>query len=345
MKVTFKKINFDRITIKKLKSKVIRLRVTWFYGKRFYNLMYVSGWHGMLINAKETGHENYFTAIPNRGAGIGHQMANWIAGYWFAKKLQLNFTHIPFSTPEWESFLGFGSEEVLESDLSKGQGYKRVKLPLFDESKENEVKVIKGIVSSYSGKKVIFIAEQDQFYKDQFGVIDDIKNKYHRASVRLNDDFIFSKNTFNIAIHVRRGDIVVGQDDNNQNLTMRWQNNDYFVNVLSSVIKNLKTKRPISIYLFSQGEIKDFSEFEKFKNINFCLDMGAKNTFAHMVEADLLITSKSSFSYKPALLSNGIKVCPKVFWHGYPNDKNWILADDDGCLDVNALNQLCITQE
>ena len=25
----------------------------------------------------------YFAAIPNRGAGIGHQLANWIAGYWF----------------------------------------------------------------------------------------------------------------------------------------------------------------------------------------------------------------------------------------------------------------------
>jgi hypothetical protein len=47
-------------------------------------------------------------------------------------------------------------------------------------------------------------------------------------------------------------------------------------------------------------------------------------------DADLLITSKSSFSYKPALLSKGLKVCPKDFWHGYPDTSDWILVDEKG---------------
>ena len=66
--------------------------------------------------------------------------------------------------------------------------------------------------------------------------------------------------------------------------------------------------------------------------------MSAQDSFLHMVYADLLITSKSSFSYKPALLSNGIKVCPKYFWHGYPDTEDWILCDNNGNLD-NSLKK------
>lgn len=55
--------------------------------------------------------------------------------------------------------------------------------------------------------------------------------------------------------------------------------------------------------------------------------MNSQDSFLHMVYADCLITSKSSFSYKPALLNKGIKVCPKDFWHGYPNTKDWLLID------------------
>ena len=63
--------------------------------------------------------------------------------------------------------------------------------------------------------------------------------------------------------------------------------------------------------------------------------MNAQESFLHFAYADLLITSKSSFSYKPALLNNGIKVCPKNFWHGYPTSKDWILVENDGTIDLN----------
>ena len=66
-----------------------------------------------------------------------------------------------------------------------------------------------------------------------------------------------------------------------------------------------------------------------FKNIKFCHNLNQYKTFLHFVYADLLITSKSSFSYKAALISKGIKVSPKNFWHGYPkNDKKWYLTNN-----------------
>ena len=321
----------------KAKKKLRREVVSFFRKTSFYPKIYKSYWFYYFSDKrnKETG-ENYYAAIPNPGAGIGHQMANWIAGYWFAREFGLKFAHIPFSNSKWESFLGFGEAEVSVIDLKK-KGYKIVHLPLFDELNETEVALNKNIIDSYSAQNVVFVAEQDQFYSDQFGVMDDIKKKFYAAAERKNDKLIYSKDFFNIAIHVRRGDIVIGQENKNPNLLMRWQGNDYFEKVLHKAVDNIKTNKPIAIYLFSQGEIKDFPEFNEFSNLHFCLDMNAQDSFLHMVNADLLITSKSSFSYKPALLSKGVKICPEDFWHGYPNHEDFILADSFGDFEIERL--------
>jgi hypothetical protein len=308
---------------------------------KYYPLIYGSYWHSLFFSGSMSNINNYFyTARPNPAAGIGHQMANWNAGYWFARQFGLQFAHLKFSSEKWESVLGFGENEPNAEELIKKNGYKKVTLPLFDEHNRIEVDRTKKIIASYQNQKIVFIAEQDQGYKDQFGVIKDIKSKFHQAKHRKSDHLIYSKDEFNIAIHVRRGDIEIGQTNQNPNLLMRWQNNSYFQNVLSTVINNLKTERPISIYLFSQGKQSEFDEFEKFQNIHYCLEMNAQDSFIHMAYADLLITSKSSFSYKPALLSNGIKVCPRNFWHGYPDLDDWILAEDNGSINGNDLEKL-----
>lgn len=314
----------DKI-IKRLRGHLVRKTKS----KGFYIKLYRSYWHSRIHRPLDGIEKNYFSAIPNPGAGIGHQMANWIAGYWFARQFELKFAHIPFSTQKWEDFLGFGDGIVTVDELLS-DNYKKVRLPLFDQSNFNEVELVKKIIDSYSDKKVVFVVEQDQFYHDQFGLIEEIKQKFYNAKARTSDNLLYSKSNFNIAIHVRRGDITVGQLTKNPNLLMRWQDNDYFINVLDQVVKNLDIDKPIFVYLFSQGKPEDFPEFLKIDNLQFCLDMNATDSFLHMVNADLLITSKSSFSYNPALLCNGIKICPTDFWHGYPIDNDWIIADEKG---------------
>ncbi len=302
-----------------------------------YPLLYVSWWHSLFFKSEKVTTDNYFTSVLNQGAGVGHQMANWIAGYWFSKQFNLKFAQVPFSSTKWETFLGFGEAFPQMDFLIQNEDYKKVKLPLFDENNSHEVNRIKDIINSYSNKKVVFVTEQDQFYKDQFGVEDDIKKMFHSSKAREKDNLTFDQNSFNIAIHVRRGDITIGQLNKNPNLIMRWQDNDYFINVLTNVLENIATDKKIQIYLFSQGKKEDFKEFSKFDNIIYCLDMDAQDSFLHMVFADLLITSKSSFSYKPALLSNGIKICPKNFWHGYPQRSDWILAEESGEFEIEKL--------
>lgn len=313
----------------KIKRRIWREIVEIARNSSHYPKIYKSYWHSLFYNSIENNGSNFYTAIPNPGAGIGHQLANWIAGYWFSKQFGLHFAHTSFSNMAWERFLGFGKDETSVKELLRN-GYKKVRLPIFNEYDSEEVDLNKKIIDSYQHQKVVFVAEQDQFYHDQYGVMDDLKNKFYGSVARKDDDLIYTKEQFNIAIHVRRGDIVVGQINQNPNLTMRWQDNRYFEQVLEKVLENLQTTKPIAIYLFSQGERTDFPEFERFNNIHYCLDLSVQDSFLHLVYADLIITSKSSFSYKPALLSNGIKVCPRNFWHGYPESNDWILVENDG---------------
>lgn len=277
---------------------------------------------------------NYIAARPNPGAGIGHQMANWMAGFHLAKVFNLRFAHIPFSNiqhpfvaSKWDEYLGFGQNEILYKELLK-KGYKKILLPLFKITDTNQLQIIKNIIQSYSDERVVFLLEQDQYYKDLQTLIPELKNKYYTAPARKNDVLIYNPNNYNIAIHVRRGDIMA--DPNNPNLAMRYLSNDYFEKVLIETINKIKSYKPIHIYFFSQGTPEDYPEFKKYKNLHWCLEMNAIDSFTHLVFADLIITSKSSFSYKPALLNQGIKVCPQNFWHGYPISSDWIMVDNDG---------------
>lgn len=324
--------------VEKVKRKIRRIWVSKLKNTKMYSFFYPSYWHAVLNRKPQLDsymdYDLYFAARPNPGAGIGHQMANWIAGYWFAKYFGLKFAHIPFSNGKWEDFLGFYQEEEKVENLKK-HGYKIRSIPLFNEYNSEDVNRIKAIISSYVGDKVLFIAEQDQFYHDQYGVIKDLQRKFYSAPARKYDKLIYRKDAFNIAIHVRRGDILQGDVQNDPELAKRFQSNDYFVDALKTALEFCNNQENIQIYLFSQGEREQFKEFESFKNMHFCLDMNAQDSFLHMAYADALVTSKSSFSYKPALLNRGIKFCPANFWHGYPKEENWKLLDEKGKV-INA---------
>src|SRR5690606_17198511 len=129
--------------IDKVKRRVWSKIVTRSRKTVIYPYLYRSFWHYKFVKAnKGINRGGYLAARPNPGAGIGHQMANWIAGYWWAKQFGLEFAHIPFSTSEWETFLGFGDGEKTVMGLIK-DGYKKRTLPLFNENRTEEIESIK----------------------------------------------------------------------------------------------------------------------------------------------------------------------------------------------------------
>jgi hypothetical protein len=206
-------------------------------------------------------------------------------------------------------------------------------LPFFE---EDNADLIKEIIDSYVGEDVLFIEEQDQPYKNSYTEMVFLKRKFYNAKARKEDRLIYSKDHLNIALHIRRGDIMIDGKVNPVHKN-RFQDNSYYVNVLNCITGNIKTERNLCVYVYTQGDEEDFPEFKDFDNVFFCSDMNPYASFLHLVYADLLVTSKSAFSYVAALLSDGIKICPEDFWHGYPQSDDWILADEQGFFDVSKL--------
>lgn len=304
---------------------------------------YLSYWHFYFSKKiksdtdSEKGRDNfYLTQKPDYGAGIGHQLANWNSGFYFAKTFNIKFAHTQFSSPKWESFLGFGGNEILSKDLIGSSEYKKIRLPRFDSNNPEHMELIQSIINSYADKKVLFMFEINQGYPAQCDTYKELSDKFFSANSRKDDNLIFKENSYNIAIHIRRR-MKVESDDV---WADRGLDNVYFYNVLTSALFALKTNKDINIYFFSQGTEADFPEFKSFTNFHYCMDMNPYDSFLHMVNADLLISSKSSFSYKPALISKGVKICPETFWHSFPDSADYILANNKGEFDLKKLSSL-----
>jgi hypothetical protein len=281
---------------------------------------------------------HYIAQKPNYSAGIGHQLANWNAGYYFSHYFKLRFAHFPFSSDKWECLLGFGENEIKANALLADKTVKKVRLPRFDCNKDLER--VGDIIKAYGRNKVLFLLAQDQGYERQYDTYASLSKKFFTAPARQQENLFYRPGKFNIAIHIRRGDIATMKAKDDANWGQRWLNNSYYASVLKQVLGLIKNSPAADIYIFSQGSKEDFPEFSMFNNIHYCLDVNAYDSFVHMVHADLLVSSKSSFSYKPALLSKGIKICPADFWHSYPANAEFVLAGNDGSFDAKQLSEL-----
>ena len=187
---------------------------------------------------------------------------------------------------------------------------------------------MKKIIHSYYGQKIIFFLEVNQPYKNQYEVAPILQKKFFSSPQRKKDKTTYQKSNFNIAVHIRAGDIMTGHKVLMRGYKKtRFLGVDYFIKAINKSLSIIKTKKKIKIHIFSEHYLKDFSKLNQFQNVQFCYNLNQYKTLLHFIYSDLLITCKSSFSYKPALICKGIKVCPKNFWHKYPKGKDWILLN------------------
>lgn len=303
--------------------------------------MYGSYRHYRKYGAKREGSrkELFLTAVPNRGAGIGHQMDGWMAGVFFARSWGIGYAYSPFTNRKWDEYLGFGEGQVTARKLLREEKYRKVKLPYFDEQNPSEVEEICDIVKSYAGEKAVFFLELDQFSGRQHELGDYLKERFMSASARKSDKVLYDPAFFNIAVHVRRGDIVGSDGKILEEYRQRWLSIDYYLAVLDTLTELLERKK-VRIYIFSQGNRENFKEFDKYENVSYCLDESEQETFGNLVKSDLLIMGKSSFSYDAALIHQGIRIYPDSFWGTCPASDLWIRLDDSGRMNEVQKNRI-----
>jgi hypothetical protein len=123
---------------------------------------------------------------------------------------------------------------------------------------------------------------------------------------------VFGSQDLNIALHVRRGDVV--QENGTLRHPHRYTSNAASLRVLDCVLEGVdKAGRQAEVHLFSDGDPAGFQDFAD-RGISVHVSGSTFSAFHHLASADILIMAKSSFSYVAALLCDGIKVYEK-FWH------------------------------
>jgi hypothetical protein len=127
----------------------------------------------------------------------------------------------------------------------------------------------------------------------------------------------FNNDKINVAVHIR----CLNKVDTPGN-EYRYTNLKYYFNIIDIIKEKYKDKE-LLFHIYSQNDINDYDEFDK-TNIIFHLNENIFDTFIGLVTAEILITSKSSFSYTAAILSDG-EIYYQPFWHK-PSEK-WIICN------------------
>jgi hypothetical protein len=124
----------------------------------------------------------------------------------------------------------------------------------------------------------------------------------------------FNNSYMNICIHIRR------PNSRDTRLTGSDTPDAYYLNKINIIRKTYKDK-PLQFHIYSQGNEHDF-EIYKNNDTVFHLNESIEDTFLGLVYGDILVMSRSSFSYVAGLLSNSI-VHYEKFWH--PPLYSWIM--------------------
>ena len=122
---------------------------------------------------------------------------------------------------------------------------------------------------------------------------------------------------------------------------MRWLDNSYYLTVIDQLISSIENIELIKIYIFSEGDKKEFGEFEALPcSVTYCLSMPIVDSFIHMCRCDLLIVGLSSFSADPGLINKSLKIVPSRFWGTHPENGEWIVADEQGEIPIEGRDEI-----
>jgi hypothetical protein len=138
-----------------------------------------------------------------------------------------------------------------------------------------------------------------------------------------------------VALHIRRGDLLPGRQFSD--LAHRMLPDYWYVQVLESLYK--VTRCHLHIMVLSEGRDGkycselglDFSWQQALRQID-CdvvekIDHDFMESFDQMVEADVLIGSKSGMSHLAGLMNDNIKLVPRM-WHSYRGASRVIELED-----------------
>jgi hypothetical protein len=119
----------------------------------------------------------------------------------------------------------------------------------------------------------------------------------------------------NVAIHIRRGDVT---EDMNQD---RYVGYDHYLRAIEIITRNLGSRCKITIFTQRSGFNHDlFSSVE----IKYDDENRDSDSWLELVNADILVIGRSSYSYSAGLLNDNTVVYTDMF---HPKMLHWIYLD------------------
>jgi len=234
------------------------------------------------------------------------------------------------------------SREDLEKKIQRGD-IKVIDLPEFEihipsnQHEDDEIyQAVDQFIRSHPGPHIAFRIKNNRFgdyeYASTRGWFIDAYNKARETfPIALSYDL----QKLNIAVHIRRGDLLPGRQFSD--LSSRMLPDVWYLEVIDAVLGN--PKKPVAIHIFSEGKDgqyysengAQFSWKEHYKQTPFeiheHIDGDFLSTFHHLIHADILVGSKSGMSHLAGILNDHIKIMPKM-WHSYRGSKRLLELPD-----------------
>jgi hypothetical protein len=244
------------------------------------------------------------------GEGAGSQAFMIINTITFAQVCGLKYLHTPFAkiahadrpmeqwAAVWEAQFNFGAGEMAAN---------------------HECEVID---FAYNHINLMRCFGIDELTSALPQTLPELRRKYYLNKSPRSSDVV------TVCIHIRRGD--VGEADQDM-----WTSTKVIARTILKIKSIFEARSlPFSMRAFSQGKHDEFSELTAL-GVELCLDVDAVWTMQELIEADVLIMAKSSFSYVAALMSEGIILAEP---RNYTPLDNWLVRGPNGEFDEQSFD-------
>ena len=234
------------------------------------------------------------------------------------------------------------SRESLETKIKHGE-LKLVEIPFFkieipsnDQIDDEGYKEVDAFINSHTEQNLVFKIGNHEYGDSEYALTKNwLVETYEEARSRNPIPLKYDANRLNIALHIRRGDLLPGRQFSD--LASRMLPDSWYLEILEIIAK--LTTGKMAIHIFSEGQNGQyrsetgapFSWREHFKGSDYQItehiDTPFVDTFHHLLHADILLGSKSGMTHLAGMLGKQIKVLPHM-WHSYRGASSIIEVTD-----------------
>ena len=288
-------------------------------------------WKARLAGMKD---KIYVCNIPHQFCGIGHLSSEWNAGFMLARRFGLHFVHAPLPEP-WESFFGWGKDEI---PFDASRRMESVILPgiPFLTGYFDCLEVVAYLISLHPvTEKKLFLLGYNQSAYDQTESGALLREKYEKNSAAKGVPSHKEAQAITVAVHIRKGDIIGSEKD----MALRYIDASWMACAVASLQQAIS--KPFKVNVYSQGLAEeDKRQFAGFGKVTYYDNTDPCETFHNLMIADILVMSRSGFSYLAACMGQQVVVVPPGFWHHIPDEKRWLQMDSTAQLSEDNIKKL-----